>query len=105
MLKFPFQAKMTDRLANMLRHILAQDQRAGLDMLPSIKWEYFESGPRLSTWNWMLGAFSRNFMQAEDIITVADITFHLPVDQRHRLTNRVLDWSESEGLVAYEDVV
>ncbi|MEA3188667.1 MAG: hypothetical protein QOD99_2497 [Chthoniobacter sp.] len=103
MLDLPFQAKMTDRLAAMLRGIAGREQRADPDVLPSIVWEHFTTGPRTGTWNWMLQSFSRKFMRSEDVLNVSDISFHLPCDDRHRLTGCVLDWREPDGLIAYED--
>jgi hypothetical protein len=103
MLDLPFQAKMTDRLAAILRRLAVRDQTDDPDMLPSIIWERFDSGPRAGTWNWVLQSFSRKFMRPEDILTVGEVSFHLPAQERHRLKDRVLDWSESEGLVALEN--
>ena len=103
MLELPFHAKMTDKLAGMIRGIAAREQREDPDILPSIVWESFETGPRAGTSNWMLQSFSRKFMRPEDILTVGDISFHLPADERHRLTGRVLDWSEKEGLITHEN--
>ena len=103
MIKLPFQAKMTDRLAAMLRGITVREQREDPDVLPSIVWECSETGPRAGVSNWVLQSFSRRFMRPKDIVTVGGLSFHLPDRERHRLASRVLDWSESEGLVANEE--
>lgn len=102
MLELPFQTKMTDKLAAILRRITAEHLPDTPDALPSIVWQCFVTGPRAGSSNWVLGSFSRKFMRPEDIVTVGDISFHLPVGDRHRLIGRILDWSEQEGLVAYE---
>ncbi len=105
MLELPFQAKMTDRLATMLRRITADHQRDDPEALPSFAWCRFEAGPRAGTWNWALHSYSRKFMRAEDIFTVGDISVHVPADERRRLAGLVLDWIEAEGLVAHENPV
>jgi len=102
MIELPFHAKMTDGFAALLRRITAEHRRDNPDALPSITWCRFESGARAGTSNWSLQSFSLQFMNAEDVFTIGEISVHVAGDV-HRLAGRVLVWIENEGLVAPDD--
>ena len=103
MFELPFHAKISDKLAVVLRHITAEHRRDTPDALPSITWSRHHSGSRAGTSDWSLQSLSSMFLRGEDIFTVGDISVHIAAGERHRLAGRVLDWSEKEGLVTHED--
>jgi hypothetical protein len=102
MTDLPFQAKMTDRLATMLKRIMARCQRDGSDALPSIAWRQFDTGPRAGTWNWLLESYSRKWMKADDIFPFDDFSVHIAANDQRRLAHQILDWVETKGVVANE---
>ena len=103
MLEFPFQAKMTDGFAALLRRTAGECHRDEPDMLPSIAWCRFQSGPRAGTSNWTVHFFSRRFMNPEDVFSIGEISVHVAANERQRLKGRVLDWIKAQGLVAHQD--
>ena len=99
MRELPFQEARTDALVELLRRTTAECNVDEPDMLPSIDWCEFNAGPRAGTWDWSLHFFSRKFMRADDIFTVGDISVHIAANERGRLSGRVLDWVEGDGLI------
>jgi len=100
MLELPFKAKISDRLATMLRRITKDHRKDTPDALPSIRWCADQASPRTGRTNWSLLSLSSKQLPAEDIFTVDDISLHIGVDERQRLNGLVLDWIEAHGLVA-----
>jgi hypothetical protein len=93
--KLPFGASITDRLFQMVRNLTATKYQAE-GFVPGFEFEIVSDEVR-----WVLTWLINGAIPPERLFLVDGVWFYMSKTAQSQAHDRVFDWSETEGLVAY----